>query len=154
MSNICNICDKHYSSYQSLCIHNKKFHIIKSAKNQHVISIKSAENQHVIADITIDKNLCCKYCNKLYKHIQSRWRHEQYCDKKNTNKIEAKINELEKEIIKLKKDNKKPTTKIINKVQGNLINGNNHDSGPKQIIYKTGASKLCLSHKAQPEQKI
>ncbi len=144
----CNICDKNYMSYQSLWNHNHKFHNINTTIHPQKptnLSQKSTKNHKSDNSVT-NINCTCEYCNKVLSRIDSLNRHLIICKKKleNNNKIEAKINELEKEIIQLKKDNKKPTTKIINKVQGNLINGNNHDSGPKQIIYKTGTENMDL----------
>jgi hypothetical protein len=55
----CDICKKNYSSYQSLWIHNKKFH--KSP----------VEN--------IVKTYNCRICSKIYNNVKSRWSHEKIC---------------------------------------------------------------------------
>jgi hypothetical protein len=85
-------------------------------------------------------------CNKIYSRSDNLKRHLLICNKKNDfeekqEKMQQKISILENKIELLSK-NQKPTTKIINKVSGNLINGNNQDIGNKQIIYKTGSETL------------
>ena len=118
MEYFCDLCNKFYSSYQSLWIHNKKFH----------------NNNESVNTTNDKKKIKCKYCTKVFKHLQSRWRHEKNCDQKYSKDIE--IIKL-KEEIKLLKNNKKTfTTKIIN---NNFING---DVGPKIIINKTGSEPI------------
>ncbi len=145
MEHKCNICVKIYKSYQSLWNHNHKFHIesvsIKSTDNKQNISNLSAENQHL-------NKLSCKCCKKIFKHNQSKWRHEKKCIEKTQkeneiidykNKIdllETKVNKLEK-----MKTNKK-STNIINNINGNIVNGTNTDNSQKIIINKTGAEDM------------
>jgi len=66
----CNLCIKRYSSYQSLWIHNKKFHDSNSPKKSEN-SPKKSENS--------PKNYNCRYCKKYYYNKNSRWSHEQKC---------------------------------------------------------------------------
>jgi hypothetical protein len=91
------------------------------------------------------KNNVCGYCGTELYNRQSRWRHEQKCQVKtkanNNEDIKLELIEIKNEIKKLKNSKSGPT-QIIKKVQGNVINGNNHDSGPKQIIYKTGTEDM------------
>ena len=72
----CNICKKDYSSYQSLWIHNKKFHNETisqlSTNNNNIITNNNNTNQS-------SSNYNCSYCNNTYVHYQSRWKHEQKC---------------------------------------------------------------------------
>ena len=121
----CNICNKNYASKQSLWNHNNKFHnnIIsqKSAKNQSKNHPTSVKNQPIVIQSVLDTKhniLECKYCNKSYKHIQSRWKHEQKCNIINENNLELdKIKEetkqkevellLKKEELLLKKEEAK-----------------------------------------------
>jgi len=88
------------------------------------------------------KHNICKFCNKELSNRQSRWRHELKCQiKHNQNDIKSELVEIKNELIKLK-NTKSGSTQIFKKVHGNVINGNNHDSGPKQIIYKTGTEDI------------
>jgi len=43
----CNICNKTYSSYQSLWIHNKKFHNPKTIITNHIPTIYQSKNNHL-----------------------------------------------------------------------------------------------------------
>jgi phage FluMu protein Com len=55
----CHICNKNYSSYQSLWIHNKKYH------------------KEII------KTINCTFCNKILSRNDSKKRHEKICKKNN-----------------------------------------------------------------------
>jgi len=69
----CNICNKIYSSYQSIWIHNKKFH-------------KVCDNTTIIPDNTSiipDKKYNCRTCLKKFNKFQNRWKHEKICKNKN-----------------------------------------------------------------------
>jgi hypothetical protein len=85
----CNICNKLYSSYQSLWIHNRKYHTHNTIiTNQLQSNDQSSNNQK------------CKYCNKIFSHYNNKWRHEKTCKNK---VIEVSvITELKKEITELK----------------------------------------------------
>ena len=63
MEYICNICNKHYSSYQSLWIHNKKYHVCATTQ-LHKMSTKSPH------DSTLNK-YCCKFCKKILSRSDS-----------------------------------------------------------------------------------
>jgi hypothetical protein len=107
---ICKICDKQYSSIQSLCNHNKKFHNKKFTldvsnatnnvsttmdKNEPFInnvSTTMAKNEPFINNVstTIDKSelyvdnkYICKHCTKGFNRRQSKWTHQnKYCKKR------------------------------------------------------------------------
>jgi len=129
MSHTCNICKKHYSSYQSLWIHNKKFHANTTDKNNPVI-VANNPNLNIMNDKSI-----CKYCNKKFSCPQNRWKHENKVCKKNYNKDYGKIiRELQNEIKELKK-NKENNNTITNNTTTNNNNGtinsttNNNNNG-------------------------
>jgi hypothetical protein len=70
----CKICNKSYASYQSLWIHNKKFHttvILKTSRT----SEKTSETSENI----LKKNYNCRKCNKVFHNIKTRWSHEKIC---------------------------------------------------------------------------
>jgi hypothetical protein len=124
----CNICNKNYASKQSLWNHNHKFHdnniSKKSAKNQPKIHQTSVKNQPIVIQSVLNTKhniLECKYCNKLYKHIQSRWKHEQKCKVKSN---DDQIMELKKEINELKEkiNNTQITTNSNNTNSNNTLN--------------------------------
>ena len=104
----CIICNKLYSSYQSLWIHNKKFHVTNVQK----------------CTSSIIKSYICKYCLKNYSSRQNKWNHEQKCKNKENkiddiNKLKQTINKfkfcIQTELL-LKEENKKlkEELKIIN----------------------------------------
>jgi hypothetical protein len=148
MEHLCKICNKTYSSYQSLWIHNKKYHnelkitshskvILRSSKSNPKVTIESSESN--------PNKLGCKYCNKIFKYKQGRWKHEQNCQEKLQKEFTIKKHDQEIEILKNKvkelenkKTNTKSTTNI--KVNGNLFNsGNKMDISNKFVINKTGS---------------
>ena len=142
MDNICNICNKKYSSYQSLWNHNHKYH---TTDNKPKVTIESSQSNPKVIIESSQSNLKCKYCSKIFKFKQGKWRHEQKCENKNdiktNNEIKFELVEIKNKIIKL--ENKK-NNKIINniKVNGNIFNGNKMDVGPKIIINKTGNENI------------
>jgi len=75
----CTICNKSYASYQSLWIHNKKFHNKIDQHNQHSDQHIQQSNQHSNQKEIKLNNLICKYCTKKFSFIQSRWVHEKKC---------------------------------------------------------------------------
>ena len=97
----CNECNKNYSSYQSLWIHNKKFH---SQPKQSEIKLWEC--------CICKKNLSCK---------QSKWRHEQKCKKSEKNILQQENDKLKEEIKVIKKQNKN----IINNINNGTINNKN-----------------------------
>jgi hypothetical protein len=149
----CKICNRNYCSYQSLWIHNKKFH--NKIKIKEDLIEKKEEKINILQ---------CKYCNKIFSYRQSRLDHEKkYCKEKNNINIEKnninieknteleikKINaekeklKEEKEILKLRiklqnckrLDNK--TFKAVNKFlmdrsfknsNNNIVNSNNNNN--------------------------
>jgi len=183
----CLICNKIYASASSLCNHNKKFHKIKSVStnqsNQHNDqsnndksnnnqSNNKSENQSINAttiqlnsisnQINNDKNYKCNYCNNIYKHAQSKHKHQKICKKKNTNSInnldllelkkknielEKKNEEIEKkneeiknsldEIKELLLINNKIHPKTLQKINKNLINNNNNTTNNTNNINTT-----------------
>ncbi len=153
MTVICSYCNKEFSSYQSRCNHTRKFHKLGNENvtlNKHIISnkinIKSSENQLEI-NSNLDK-LSCKYCKKIFKHLQSRWRHEKTC-KNNKINIEEENMMLKEELADIKNQlalllNKKetqPKTSRYDKINKQLNNsgqigavGNNNAIGDNNTV--------------------
>ena len=161
----CNICNKMYVSYKSLWDHNKKFHKTESVStnqsNQYIDqSDNKSENQsinestmqlNIITNLTSnqinnDKNYKCNYCNNIYKHAQSKHKHQKICNKKNTNYLISGINDenknkidlLEKENLEIKNSlnelkelllkNNKIHPKTLQKINKNLINNTTNNN--------------------------
>ena len=63
----CKICNKKYLGYQSLWIHNNKFH-----------------NKTINHDVSnVSSNIKCKFCLKLFEHRSSKSRHQKNCNQNN-----------------------------------------------------------------------
>ena len=123
MSHKCNICNKIYSSYQSLWIHNKKYHVNNITKNNSNI----VDNNPKI-NIINDKSIC-KYCNKKFSCPQNRWKHEnKVCKEKSMNNkdLEKLVRELQKEIKELKNNNNGTINNNNNIVINNFGNESVH----------------------------
>jgi len=146
----CKICNKSYASYQSLWIHNKKFHttvILKTSRT----SEKTSETSENI----LKKNYNCRKCNKVFHNIKTRWSHEKICNC-NTVMIEknqilktdiVKINDQSNTIVKM---NKSPNNNPI--IQNNIfiqnpINDNTITFNDKKIKYFSYQNQLYFKAK-------
>jgi len=81
----CNICKKMYSSNSSLWNHRTKKHKVILAVNSQPITAKITaicKSNTIITEDNI-KLFNCRYCEKQYKHQQSRFKHELKCYEKN-----------------------------------------------------------------------
>ena len=89
----CNICNKIYSSYKTLWKHNKNKHKLNIQNN-----LNNSENNLIKSEnnlIKLEKNINCRYCNKEYYNIKSRWSHEKKCQIIfNEKEQEKQINEI------------------------------------------------------------
>ena len=131
----CNICNKTYSSYQSLWIHNKKFHNPKTIITNNVPIINQSFNNHLTI-ISTDKTKQCKYCNKIFSHYNNKWRHEKTCKLNNKieqleinnneiNTLKKTINEMKEQFALLLKEKGKVHHKTLQKINNQLNNINN-----------------------------
>jgi len=99
----CNICKKNYKSYQTLWIHNKKFHTTNSSHD----SVNNIKTSNSTIDIENNKSLICKYCKKIFQNRSNRWRHENNCKTKINDLDKKKLElELKKEEVRLAKEEK------------------------------------------------
>lgn len=101
---ICKICNKNYKSYQSLWNHNHRFHPNLN-RNEQNMSISVSILSHNEQKITMYK---CNFCDREYKHIQSKNRHQKKC----TLIYKDKCEKLEKENLELKNKYKKHDNEI------------------------------------------
>jgi hypothetical protein len=105
-TNYCNICNKKYSSYKSLWLHNKKYHNVK-----HPNSTKNTQISIISPSISTQNKNTCKYCNKILSRSDSLKRHQEKCSTKIINtvvdatkqkELELEIKKEESNILKLK----------------------------------------------------
>lgn len=132
MSFECKLCNKQYSSYQSLWNHNKRFHTQSElTPTQQVLTTDSK------------RDIICEYCKKEFTRKNNMVRHQKTCKDKNkkqeiNNKLENEIIELKKAVEKLSKTSGKKVIKNYN--NGNIFNGVTNNSG--MIINKLGTENL------------
>ena len=151
----CNICNRNYSSQSSLCNHNKKFHTNNTQHNTH----HNINNTHHNNNIN-ESDYMCKYCSKIYKHQQSKSRHEKDCKiKLKNNDIKNNFKKLEQENIEIKnilkellEKNCKIHPKTLQKINKQLINNNgtiNNDDSTNSIkeklLYECEENKIIKS---------
>jgi hypothetical protein len=114
----CILCNKYYSSGNSLWNHTKKFHTLNNPNIPNTSNIvPNIPNNNV-------KTYNCRYCNKIFNNVKTRWSHEQKCKEtkiQENNKIELlenKIKELESKI----NNNKIITTNNNSTINNGIIN--------------------------------
>jgi hypothetical protein len=114
MEYTCKKCDKNYSSYQSLWIHNKKFHSSDGGK----VDTTGGNNG---GNKVTPKIYTCNICSKEYNNKYSKYKHQKICTNANqkTNEIKELKIEIKQEIDKLKDENTKLKKQIEN--DDNLI---------------------------------
>ena len=73
----CKTCKKYYSSYQSLWIHNKKFHTSHCWVIKGVSSVSNGTST-VVNDTSVVKDMkySCKFCNRLFNDCSNKCKHE------------------------------------------------------------------------------
>jgi len=114
----CEKCSKDYSGYQSLWIHNKKYHDTKLQTNENINNTKSKH----FSDNNIKKYLC-KFCNKLFSRCDSRIRHEKSCKEKHGLIVvkETEMIDLQNKVDELQKENKDLIPKSNYPINNHLI---------------------------------
>ena len=132
---VCKICNKSYSSYQSLWNHNKKFHKMDVSHISPNVSHISPNVSHISPNINIDlkiKNIQyeikCKFCNSSFKHRSSKSKHEKICKTKvnsltETDKLKNELIEIKEQLSNLLKSTKMHP-KTFQKINNQLINNN------------------------------
>ena len=119
----CNKCNKKYSSYQSLWIHNKKYHTI----------VKTANDCTKTLNDCVKTANTCKYCNKIFTRKNNMNVHIKKSCKEKQNKdrlIQEELDKVKNELAIIKKQ------KIININKGTINNTTNIIKFGKENIVK------------------
>ena len=118
----CILCNKDYSSYQSLWIHNKKYHKTKTKDNN---TNTQSENKKVKSE----KKFTCRFCNHMFTRKNNMVVHiKEKCkladkDKYEKEELKNKVTELTKVVHQLQA--KTNSNKVVNKITcGTFISGN------------------------------
>jgi hypothetical protein len=154
----CEICQKNYSSRQSLFRHKKNIHDPSSEKstkskpfqekskpkvNQNDYNGHPKVNMSKLNEGVDVSYLFCKYCNKKYKFKQSKSRHEKKCPKKeDMDSIKKEYDVLKQELLKLIKRNCKIHPNTLKKmcrdnnitIDNSIINNNQQITNNNQRI--------------------
>jgi len=122
----CKICNKKYSSKNSLYNHIRIYHSTKCSPNVSSCGPNVANAENIISDLSKVNNLYkCKFCNKTYKNRHSKYRHQLKCSN-NMSVIDKKIEEKVEEKLKLLQSNTKLITNTNshnnNKINNGIIN--------------------------------
>ena len=128
---ICKYCNKKYKSSHSRSNHYRIYHKIDS--NPKVTPESSNSNPKVTINLCEIKNFTCRYCDKMYKYKQGKYKHEQSCKNKELKEDNNKIAKLEKENLEIKNTLSellklcKIHPKTLQKINNQLVNGNNNN---------------------------
>lgn len=148
MEYICKICNKKYSSYQSLWIHNKKFHTVPVMDNT-IKEVYNSTNIVIVCntnELVVQKKIyVCLFCRRNFNDRSNKAKHQHIC--------EIKINIID-ENIKLKNENEKlKNNKIItinnnnNHITNNINNGKIINNITKVTLGSEDLSKLSKKDK-------
>jgi hypothetical protein len=152
----CNICNKNYKDKSGLWYHNNKYHSMESNQNNPNVTISNNPEVTIQSPCKHD-GLSCKYCSKVFKFKQGRWRHEQTCEIKNKDDyskdeiinllkqtideqkkmFENQIIEMKKQLIETMNKNCKVHPKTLQKINKQLINDNKNISINKGTVNNT-----------------
>jgi len=127
----CDLCNKTYSSRQSLWNHNNKYHkleqdnCLKKSETNVLKCTKMSDNSLKTSDKNVvkctkmfDKKYICKKCNKIFNNRKTKWSHEKLCKEEDITQLkdELKKKELDNKILENKfEEFKKQMVDIINK---------------------------------------
>ena len=135
---ICKYCNKKYKSSHSRSNHYRIYHKIdsnpkvtpeSSNSNPKVTPESSNSNPKVTINLCEIKNFTCRYCDKMYKYKQGKYKHEQSCKNKELKEDNNKIAKLEKENLEIKNTLSellklcKIHPKTLQKINNQLVNG-------------------------------
>ncbi len=125
----CEYCNKIYSSRQARWNHNKKYHVTEVSQSKPESKPESKpKSKH---KVSIDESFPCRFCDKLFVHKQSRFRHEKTCNieedtnKKSTLEITKILEEMKKQNEQMKdmfQRALKIHPKTLQKINKQLIN--------------------------------
>jgi hypothetical protein len=151
MPYLCKICNKNYITNSGFWKHNKKFHNNVQELNVQLLStnnqLLSTNNQLLSTNdkllstnnqVLLSKKYKCRYCDKSYDILQSRWKHEQKCKIKDNENKQIEIDKLKYEI-ELFKNN---SNQIITTNNNSNNNSNNNTVNNTINIVKFGTEKL------------
>uniref|UniRef100_A0A6C0EEM0 C2H2-type domain-containing protein n=1 Tax=viral metagenome TaxID=1070528 RepID=A0A6C0EEM0_9ZZZZ len=146
----CKKCNKKYASYQSLWIHNKKFHTnitdtktIEIGTSKVAYGTKMVDNGTLLntttsstKNISINNNLIenkkkCKFCERVFNDSSNKCKHEKICKKKINvldSTIDKKFEVLTSKFFEIFNKEIKINPKKIQKINENKLQSTNNNS--------------------------
>jgi hypothetical protein len=129
MAIICKYCNKEYASYSSRSNHIKKYHISDVNQSQPKVSQVNSHGQPKVSQVNshgqpkvIPNIIKCSNCEAIFKHKQSKWKHERNCKSTELLLLKEKLVNYEKErkemeelFIEQINNVKKETLELLNK---------------------------------------
>ena len=144
MTFLCEICNKKYITNSGFWKHNNKYHNSIQNNNDQLLStnnqLLSTKNE-----VLLNKKYKCRYCDKSYDILQSRWKHEHKCKIKDNNNKQIEIDKLKYEIELFKNNSNQITNNNQITTNNNHIttNNNNNNTVNNTInIVKFGGERL------------
>jgi len=125
----CQHCDKIYKNNSGLWKHNNKYHSMSDNKMQTFDNIPDNKKQtfdnkkQTFNDI--NNNRICKFCNNVFSHRNSRWKHEQKCQVKSN---DQEIMELKKELTNEIKEVRELKEQLKEKINNTQITSNSNNT--------------------------
>ena len=162
---VCKICNKSYSSYQSLWNHNKKFHKMDVSHISPNVNHISPNVSHISPNINIDlkiKNIQyeikCKFCNSSFKHRSSKSKHEKICKTKvnsltETDKLKNELIEIKEQLSNLLKSTKMHP-KTFQKINNRLINNNTTNNTNNTINNTINNNNINITYVKFGDEKL
>jgi len=150
----CEHCNKSYKSYQSRWNHINRYHISKVSKK---VS-ESKDDGKDKSKEKVTKVYECRYCEKIYKHKQTRHAHEKICkDDENNENLRDIVKEQNKQIQELKDMLQKALKihpKTLQKINNQLNNSHNNNGIINNYYLQVGNEGLNELMSAKEKKHI
>jgi hypothetical protein len=147
----CEHCNKPFKSYQSRWNHVNKYH-------KKSVSEKVSESKGVGKDKSKEKVYECRYCDKIYKHKQTRYAHEKTCKNSESNEnLKDIVKEQNKQIKELKDMLQKALKihpKTLQKINNQLNNSHNNNGIINNYYLQVGNEGLNELMSAKEKKNI
>jgi hypothetical protein len=157
----CNNCNKCYSSYKSLWLHNYKYHntlVSQKVSNGKSDGKSKSKSKNEIENLDASlKKYKCLFCNNEYKHKQSKYNHEKKCEyskeknndileiKKQNQKLEKQNEDMKQQLLELKdliQKSLKIHPKTLQKINNQLINNTYINGDINNYVVQLGYEDL------------
>ena len=159
MEHKCNICNKVYSGYQSLWIHNKKYHTstVQNSSKSVELPVQNCSNRIIpVQNCSTEtkKSLSCEYCNKIFNCRSSKSMHKKTCKTKvnladENKKLKEENSQLKTQTVPINNQTINNNNGIMNKNNGTINNNQTNTINKNNYMYinQVGNEKINLTPK-------